>query len=265
MEVYSAPQERSVFTYAIRQDEASPTMGVHYHNTFEVYYLLKGTCWYFIDGRSYRLFAGDIALIPPGVIHKASYDEPISSRSLFNCSEDYIPRSVRPLLAEIPYFAKSEATEDLIRDIFQVIQKEYNEPDAFSADVIRNKVAQLLLTVAREGSKPHDRQESPIAERAGRYIRDHYAESVTLQDVAQYCFVSREHLSRIFKKETGFGFNEYLNIYRLKKANTLLMKQPRSRVAEIALSCGFGDSNYFSKQYKKMYGISPTDSRKEDQ
>ena len=87
-------------------------------------------------------------------------------------------------------------------------------------------------------------------------------ESVTLHDVAEHCFVSREHLSRIFKKETGFGFNEYLNIYRLKKANAILTENPKSKVSQVAVRCGFGDSNYFSKQYKKLYGVAPTRTRK---
>ena len=112
------------------------------------------------------------------------------------------------------------------------------------------------------GGKTRQRQESPIAEQAGRYIRDHYGEAVTLQDVANCCFVSREHLSRMFKKETGFGFNEYLNIYRLKKANAMLLETPKRKIAEVAALCGFGDSNYFSKQYKKVYGVAPTQTRR---
>ena len=59
------------------------------------------------------------------------------------------------------------------------------------------------------------------------------------------------------------GFNEYLNIYRLKKANAMLLETPKRKIAEVAALCGFGDSNYFSKQYKKMYGISPTETRKD--
>ena len=254
----------SVFTFHIRKDEAFPAPLIHHHNTFEVYYLLKGTCWYFIDGKSYRLTAGDIALIPPGVIHKASYDQPISSRMVFNCTEDYIPASARSALRQIPYFAKTEKTGALTDEIFETIHREYDAPDEYSNDIIRTKVAQLLLTVVREGGKASGtREESPIVEQAGRYIRAHWRENVTLQDVASCCFVSREHLSRMFKKETGFGFNEYLNIYRLKKANAMLLETPKRKIAEVASHCGFGDSNYFSKQYKKMYGISPTETRKD--
>ena len=70
--------------------------------------------------------------------------------------------------------------------------------------------------------------------------------------------VSQEHLSRTFKKDTGLGFNEYLNVYRLKRANAILTENPKSKVSQVAVRCGFGDSNYFSNTYKKMYGISPS-------
>ena len=84
---------------------------------------------------------------------------------------------------------------------------------------------------------------------------------MTLSETAAYCYISKEHLSRIFKKETGFGFNEYLTVYRLKKAESLLRDQPKGKISEIAYLCGFNDSNYFSKVYKKTFGISPTEMK----
>ena len=84
---------------------------------------------------------------------------------------------------------------------------------------------------------------------------------ISLGDVASYCFVSREHLSRIFKKETGFGFNEYVTLLRLRKAEEMIMCEPNKTISEIAYECGFNDGNYFSYKFKKMYGISPIKAR----
>jgi len=235
---------------------------VHYHNSFEIYYLLKGTCWYFIDQKSYRLTAGDIALIPNGVIHKTNYETKNHSRMLINCSHALIPESVKNLIPELPYFSNTDATADQISEIFNTIQKEYNYPDEFSADILKNKLSELLLLIARESKVTLSKKnESPIVESAVKYIHNHYMDTINLSDVAKYCYVSREHLSRTFKKETGFGFNEYLNVYRLKKADSLLRENPKRKISEIALSCGFNDSNYFSKSYKKMYGIAPTKTK----
>lgn len=257
--------DKNIFQFESRINVEAPAAFIHHHGTFEIYYLLKGPCWYFIDQKSYRLTDGDIALIPPGVIHKASYETPTYSRKLVFCAEGLIPSSVRELLPQIPYFAASQETAPLIKEIFETIEEEYSHPDAFSMDVIRMKVAQLFLLIARHGQRqPQEKEESPIVERATRYIREHFPEAVTLQDAATFCYVSREHLSRIFKKETGFGFNEYLNEYRLKKANAMLREDPKCTVAEVALRCGFNDSNYFSRQYKKMYHTTASKTRKGD-
>lgn len=245
-------------------DTRPPKINIHYHNSYEIYYLLKGTCWYFIDKKSYKLTSGDIALIPKGVIHKTSYETKNYSRYLINCSKNYIPESVRELIPKLSCFSGSEHTKGLINRIFETIKKEYLSPDEFSQDIIKNSVSQLLLLIARENAAhEQEKNESPIVEKAVKYIRSHYTSDVTLNDAAKYCFVSREHLSRTFKKETGFGFNEYLNVYRLKKADSLLKNNSKSKISEIALSCGFNDSNYFSKLYKKMYNIAPTKAKQQ--
>ena len=69
--------------------------------------------------------------------------------------------------------------------------------------------------------------------------------------------VTPVHFSRMFKKETGFGFCEYINILRLQKAETLISQSSTPSVTQIAAECGFADSNYFSVKFKKMYGTSP--------
>ena len=72
---------------------------IHYHNRYEIYYLTKGICWYFIDKKSYHLESGDIAFIPKGVIHKTNYETEFHSRLLINCSENFIPDSVKNIFS----------------------------------------------------------------------------------------------------------------------------------------------------------------------
>ena len=85
---------------------------------------------------------------------------------------------------------------------------------------------------------------------------------ITLSEVAGLNAVSAEHLSRIFKKELGVGFNEYINNVRLQKAEFMLRNEAGKSVSEIAFACGFNDSNYFSFRFKRAYGFSPVSLRK---
>ena len=65
------------------------------------------------------------------------------------------------------------------------------------------------------------------------------------------------NFSRLFKKETGLGFSKYLNSLRLQYAEQLLKSAEGKNITRVAESCGFDDSNYFSKKFKEVYGISP--------
>ncbi len=231
----------------------------HYHNSYEIYYLTDGECKYFIDNKIYYLSKGDIALIPTGVIHKANYETKYHSRLLINCSENYIPNSVKNVFYDFHYFTKQEALSVEIENIFCIIEKEYTSPDKFSDDIIKCKISELLILISRHKPTINQSQTTnPIIETAIKFIHKNYAENINLHTTASECFVSVGHLSRIFKKETGFGFNEYLTIYRLKKANLLINDNPKIKISDVALRCGFNDSNYFSKVYKKIYKAPPT-------
>ena len=85
---------------------------------------------------------------------------------------------------------------------------------------------------------------------------------ISLQDAAEYIHITKNHLSYIFKKETGTNFVDYLTNYRIRKAKELLSSAPQSTVAEIAESVGFRDTGYFCKVFKKAPGFTPNRFRK---
>lgn len=253
----------SYFTFYIADKEPAYTPLTHYHPDYEVYYLTDGRCRYFIHDKTYSLSAGDIVVIPPGLIHKVIYDTPSHSRLLFNCTEDYVPKSVLPVLDRITYFSQTPDTARQTASIYGKLREAVIHPDAFAQDTIRCCAMQLFLLMAKASFQSNPlATTSPFIEQAVAYIRVNYMDRFTLTDVAKYCAVSPEHLSRVFKKETGFGFNEYLNLYRLRKAEALLKSGQAQSISQVALLCGFNDSNYFSGAYKKMFGISPSQVKK---
>ena len=91
-------------------------------------------------------------------------------------------------------------------------------------------------------------------------MQKNFASDITLSGIAKMCSVSPEHMSRTFKKETGFGFSEYLTHLRLKEAEYLL-KNSTLPITDVAYQCGFFDSNYFSVVFKKIFGVSPSGMR----
>ncbi|MGL5436485.1 MAG: response regulator transcription factor [Lachnospiraceae bacterium] len=90
-----------------------------------------------------------------------------------------------------------------------------------------------------------------------KYIDSHCREDISLTAVARYLDISEGYLSRIFKKETNYTFTDYLIYYRIKLSMQLL-KDNRLKVYEVADSVGYSDTTYFSTQFKKIVGMSPT-------
>lgn len=230
---------------------------IHYHDTWEIYRLTEGCCRYFIGDKTYRLETGDLVVIPPGVIHNVIYDSDVHSRMLINCSAHCIPPMCEPLLQQTVLFSPDPRCARHVEGIYSRIQAEAQTKDEFYIHAASALGTQLLVLLCRHRGNPRITASSPFVEDALEYIHENATGHLSLTDTALHCAVSPEHLSRVFRKETGFGFNEYINIYRLKRAESLL-KSGISSVAQVAQACGFSDSNYFSKAYRRMYGIPPS-------
>lgn len=100
--------------------------------------------------------------------------------------------------------------------------------------------------------------QNSYVEGAIRFIRHHYQEDISISTVAHELEISEGYLSRMFKKETSYTFTNYLIYYRLRLAMELLM-DCRVKVYEVADQVGYSDTAYFSAQFKKIVGLSPSE------
>jgi two-component system response regulator YesN len=99
---------------------------------------------------------------------------------------------------------------------------------------------------------------SKYIEEAIGYLREHYGEDLSLAQVAEAINLSEGYLSRLFKKETGYTFNNYLTLYRIHTAMHLL-KDCHKKVYEVSEEVGFADTTYFSTLFKKHVGLTPSE------
>ncbi len=92
------------------------------------------------------------------------------------------------------------------------------------------------------------------------YIDNHYRDSdISLKKIADIFSYTEKYLSYLFKKNMNISFKSYINNLRIQYAYHKLVENNVTSIAEIALSCGYSDSHYFSKVFKKVGGISPTE------
>jgi two-component system response regulator YesN len=94
-----------------------------------------------------------------------------------------------------------------------------------------------------------------------QFIEDHYADQLSLSDVAEHFHFNPSYLSNYFSTHNKEGFIEYLNKVRIEKASQLLLKDSAS-ISEISGLVGFSDHSYFCKVFKKINGMSPSKFRR---
>lgn len=122
------------------------------------------------------------------------------------------------------------------------------------ASWLMDKITRICSSRQWKGSSKH-RQ---VVDFMTSYIHEHYADELTLAELSDKVFISRNHLSIIFKNITGETFNNYLTRVRIEKARELLMER-NMLVYEVAERVGYKNIPYFSTLFKKITGMNPTE------
>ena len=167
------------------------------------------------------------------------------------------------MLPSMLHLYRNPEIVDEVKKILNVLEAEQLNPDQYSSEITEANVTLLFFLLVRNRTKREKILSGSVyATQAINYIKENFSSEIKLSEIAKKSSVSTEHLSRVFKKETGFGFSEYLTMIRLQKAEQMLKTELSMSVAKIAYECGFNDSNYFSEKFKRFYGISPIKYKK---
>lgn len=241
----------------------------HFHKYYEIYFLLDGNREYFIDDKLYKISKGDVILIAPNVLHKTiSVDSGLHTRALINFSESFLSPKIRgDLLScfDARHMKIPKNRTEYIENLLEKALHEYQKNDLYSSELVKCYITEILAFLSRTAKNkkniyiPDDINES--IKKATSYIKNNYHKDITLADAAKRANMSRTYFSVKFKQCTGFGFSEFLNSVRIMNSQNFLTTTSLN-ITEIATACGFNDSNYFARQFKKMNGVTPLKYRK---
>ena len=137
---------------------------------------------------------------------------------------------------------------------------EFHSGLPYAKRMLEAQLTELLILAHRAGEGQVDRDSGQIAE-VKRYIREHYAEPLTNLSIADTFGYHPNYLARIFRERTGMTLHRYLTDFRLDSAAAMLGSMDGS-VEHIAVSCGFATSAHFAAAFRRKFGKSPTDYRK---
>lgn len=140
--------------------------------------------------------------------------------------------------------------------------KEYLLKPTRGSDILEclNKLADEFLEEDKQKMPEEGVQTNQTVERAVEYIKEHYMENITLNEVAEKVGISSGYLSTLFNQNLQCGFIDYLNSVRIERACCYL-EQNYFKTYEIAYRVGFRDEKYFSKVFKKLMGMTPKEYR----
>ncbi|MCX7773189.1 MAG: response regulator [Clostridia bacterium] len=202
---------------------------------------------------------------------KAGNEENVKDK--FAELEDYLTKN-KSGLAWLKNYVKTFLFEvNNIRNSVLALENEKSEEGSVSLDGLYKLVddandPKALTELMREASlritgrinRFNTKSIKLIVKKAVEYIRENYKEPLTLNDVAAHVYVSPSYVSRMFGRELGKNFVDYLNEVRIEKAKELL-NDIRYKTYEIADRVGIQDARYFSRLFKKYTGLTPTEFR----
>jgi AraC-like DNA-binding protein len=256
------------------------TMSNQMEDTFEMYYLVSGGRRYFVRDQTYGVTPGTLVLIPPGVIHRTidDPDAPGHERILVQFSLSFLQLGMHVMPLHLEAFRMplpllpldSEDRVEIERLLMQMCD-EFNSRKSAREPMLHALLSQLLLTVGR-AMKRHGEENAmrpdPATVTEGRiqpvidYILNHCEDTLGLEEIAHQFYFSPSHLSRLFRRSTGFTYSEFVQLVRIRRAQELL-RTTDQKVLEIAEASGFGNLSHFQHTFRKHTGMTPLKYRKE--
>lgn len=256
----------------------------HFHESYEMYFLLAGERYYFIDRETYLVKAGMGVMIRRNQIHKTSMaGSPYHDRLLLQVDDSVFSPYMKALgltsmeelfehMNQVIEYTPPEWT--MILKLLETLKGELAERKPGWEAAVRMLVMQILILTGRcrrsdyltENILSQDNHQAQTARHQKireitEYLLNHYDSRESQKELAGRFFVSKSYLCRIFKEVTGFTLTEYQNLARIKAARQLLIRTDLS-ITEIAGQVGFDSITYFERVFKKLTAERPLQYRK---
>ena len=252
--------------YSSVQSNKNQLVSPHFHDDIEFLAVLSGAITLSIGVDQYVLQQGDIAILPPSVIHSATSNTMDAAiRGLvFNFKKLQLPDYVTELHFASPYgiVLKSENLDSHIvaSELFRAVEI-YDSSSHGRIFELHGTIMNLLGILCNLNilTAEVDKKQSRI-DPALQYIKENYMNGISVSDIAQTVNLCNDHFIRIFKEITAKTPADYLIDFRLTEAMKLLVSSEMS-VTEIGEAVGFSAAGYFCRTFKSRIGQTPLQYR----
>ena len=253
------------------KDQTGQEFSYHYHDFHKVVIFLSGKVTYHIEGKAYHLKPWDILLVSRHAIHKSEINasvpyerfilwikNDISSPQLLQCFQKASDRSYN--LVRL-----NSRLQEKLKDVLFELESS-SRSEAFGQDILTQALFQEFMVylnriflekqyIFDKKSYSYDSQIANIL----KYINHHLSEDLSVDTLASRHYISKYHLMRKFKEETGYTLHNYIVNKRLLQARTLISEG--TPVLKAAQESGFAEYSTFARAYRKQFGKAPSEGQ----
>lgn len=264
------------FPLKVEKGSLQSDFAIHGHDFNELVIIISGTASHQINEEIYTINAGDVCVLGHDVVHgfhqtkdlklfNVMYD---ASQISLNTAELKQMHGFQALFALDKLYAKENIYKSrmkltknqlmAIEELLEQMSKEYLNGTLGFRTMLLSHFSNLVVMLCRffeQGSNMADMRINRVAD-AVVFIEKNFTSALSIPQLSKMAHMSERHFNRVFSEAFAATPMEYIISLRLSHACNLLQKTDMS-VTEVSQNCGFSDSNYFSKSFKKKYGVSP--------
>jgi len=258
--------ERSQLLW-ISQSYTHPNAGVksHSHPYYHMFYIMEGGCRFTVEDSTYDLLPGSCMLVPRETEHGYCAMGTETMRQLE--IKFSLPQNTMDKLLREDQCIYSE--DPLVGSLFQQIIAEYSELGSLADDSATSYLTALLYALTKNSRSQKQRQfqfidaaaYSELSQKIIRYLETHYAQDVSLDQLAEVLDYNKSYLCIAFKKDTQMTILDCLNTIRIRRAAELIVYSDHT-LLQVAEMCGFASVSHFNRVFQKYVGITPGQCRR---
>lgn len=243
---------------------------IHQHNEYEIIYVIDGDVEISINNIVHRAGNQTLIFLTNLENHSVRQISDVYRRYFVTLhtvpTDAYIQNpDILSVLKNHTSFPNCIDVSDIsvrVKEIFEKLLT-CRSDEQFANELASVYITELLIYVLRTLPQPSGSVSSASKQRilhVQTYLDTHYQENIRIDTLARQFYVSQYHLSHQFKELTGYSPKQYLSMVRLKNA-AVMLASTKAPLNEVTAACGFSDINNFIKQFRRIYGCTPSNLR----
>ena len=243
----------------------------HYHEFYKLVFLLSGTGGYSVEGKRYLVKAGDIVLVENQAVHRPEFEDGVLyERIILYISPEFLRREstedcdlTECFSGEYGHILRPEdKSQKLFYSLITQLENELSNENFGHTIAGKSILLRLFVELSRHFRHEKSQKPAPILPKNKRileimeYLDTHLTEEISIDILAEKFYLSRYHMMRKFKEETGMTIHNYIAERRLFLAHDYIIQGHLA--TEACFLCGYQSYASFSRAYSKLFGTTPT-------